>query len=278
MLSKVEARTAQGYLLSLPLADISSGFAVEDVDGLDPVKATIVSTGFAQKDGTIYQSSRRENRNVTIKVELKPNLGLTSVKELRDILYGFFMPKTDVELRFYEDTGLIVNANGRVETCTSPRFTKNPTVDISVMCFDPDFVELEATTVSGSTVADGTEALLSYDGTVETGILFTMYVNRSLSSFTIFNRVPGNTLQTLEFASSLISGDVLKINTASGSKGAVVTRAGTDIDLLYGVSPQANWTKLIQGAGGPGQNYIRVYATGAAIPYQISYINRYGAL
>ena len=43
MITMIQAINAQGELLSLPLDDISNGFSVEDIDGLDPVKATIVS-------------------------------------------------------------------------------------------------------------------------------------------------------------------------------------------------------------------------------------------
>lgn len=278
MLSLVEVRSAQGTLLSLPLEDTSGGFAVEDIDGLDPVKATITSSKFAQMDKAIYQSSTREQRNIVIKVGLEPDFGVATVKQLRDILYGFFMPKSPVDLRFYDDEGLVVDISGRVETCGAPLFTKDPEVDISILCFDSDFVELDESTFSGSTVSSGAESLLSYAGSVETPIDFTLNANRSMTSFTIYNRVPGNDLQMLEFAYPLSAGDVLKISTTPGAKGATLTRAGSPSSVLFGVDPQANWIKLMPGAGGPGPNYIRVYASGAAVPFTIDYYNRYGGL
>jgi hypothetical protein len=71
----------------------------------------------------------------------------------------------------------------------------------------------------------------------------------------------------------LVAGDVLSINTVTGSKGATLTRAGVESSVLYGISPQSSWLELM-----PGVNTIRVYATGAAIPLSIEYINRYGGL
>lgn len=278
MLTKVETRTSQGGLLTLPLRDISAGFVIKDIGGLDPVKATIVTSSFAQMPGAQRQSSSRETRNVTIKVELEPNYISSSVRDLRNILYGYFMPQTQVELRFYDTDGLVVKASGEVESCESALFTKEPAVDISIVCFDPDFIELETVGVTGTSTAGSTEQLISYAGSVETGIEFTLNLNRSLSEFTIYHRPPDNTLRSLDFAASLIAGDVLKINTVPGSKGATLTRAGSDSSLLYGVSSESNWIKLMSAPGGNGANYIRVQASGVGIPFGIQYLNRYGGL
>jgi hypothetical protein len=40
MLSKIEARNNQGAILTLLLDDVSSGYAIKDVQGIDPVKWT----------------------------------------------------------------------------------------------------------------------------------------------------------------------------------------------------------------------------------------------
>jgi hypothetical protein len=273
MLVQVEARTNQGTSLTLPLEDISNGFAVEDIGGLDPVKATIVSSAFAQIPGAQFQSSSRDTRNVTLKIGLEPDYAVESVQDLRDNLYDFFMPEEPVDLYFHDSSGRVVTASGRVESCVSPLFVKDPEVNISVICFDPDFIELDPINISGSTVSDTTETLVTYAGTSQTGIVLTLNVNRSMSGLTIYNRIPGNTLQTLDFASPLVSGDVLTISTVPGDKRATLVRAGTTSSLLYGVSPQANWTFFKKG-----ENYIRVHASGAAVPFDISYYNRYGGL
>ena len=60
MLTRVEVRNDHGNLLNLSLQEILGGFIVEEIQGLDPVAATIVSSSFAQLDGEQYQSSRRE--------------------------------------------------------------------------------------------------------------------------------------------------------------------------------------------------------------------------
>jgi hypothetical protein len=273
MLTQVEVRSSQGTSLMLPLEDISNGFALEDVGGLDPVKATVVTSSFAQIDGVQLQGSSRESRNITMKVGLEPDYSVETVQDLRDNLYDFLMPEALVELHFYDSGGRVVRANGEVESFVSPLFAKDPTADISIICFDPDFIELVTTDLSGSTVADTTETLVSYKGTSPTGIEFVLHVNRTMSGFTLYNKLPGNILQTMDVAIPLVAGDVFTINTVPGSKGATLVRGGVTSQPLYSVSPQADWTFFKKG-----DNYLRVQASGAAVPFDISYFNRYGGL
>lgn len=273
MLTLVEVRSSQGSLLSLPLEDVSDGLILQDVEGLDPVKATIVSSSFAGMDGSQYQSSRREDRNLILKLDLEPDYITSSVRDLRKRLYKYFMPKSYVSLRFYDSDGLTVDISGRVESFESPLFTNEPEVSISILCFDPDFIDLTPVELNGMTTSGTTETLITYDGSVETGILFTLNLDRNLTEFTFYHRPPDGTLRSMEFAASLVAGDVLKISTVAGNKGANLNRSNSDSSILYGISPQSNWIELMQG-----DNYIRVYAEGIPIPYNITYTNRYGGL
>lgn len=273
MLTTVEVRNSAGDLLTLPLDDPSQGFVVTEIEGLDPVKATLVSSSFANMDGGQYHTSRREPRNLKVKLSLEPDYILDSVAELRKQLYNFFMPKTLADLRFVTSEGLTVTIDGRIESFDSPLFTKDPTADISLMCYDPDFVGLTTETISGNTVSDSTETLVTYDGSVETGILFTLNADRALSEFTIYHRPPDGVVRTLDFAGSLVSGDVLTISTVPGDKAATLLHASTESSVVYGITPQSNWIQLE-----PGDNYIRVYATGAGVPFTIDYNTRYGGL
>lgn len=272
MLTLLEVR-GQGGTLSLSLEDPDLGYDVQDVQGLDPVKANLVSSSFAQQDGAQYQSARREARNILLKLGLFPDYSTDTVWSLRQQLYPFFIPKTPISLRFFMESGLTVDIAGVVETCETAQFTQEPVVDISIMCFDPDFLEPDEVVVSGSTTSGETYTPLVYTGSVETGIIFELDVDRSLSEFTIYHQTPDGTIKTMDFQASVIADDVVKIVTMSGSKSATLTRAGSDSSLLYGISPQSNWLELV-----PGTNGIRIYAEGAAIPYTITYTRRYGGL
>lgn len=275
MLTKVEVRTDQGALLTLPLQDISQGLIVEDIQGLDPVKATIVSSSFAQLDGEQYQSARREKRNLVIKLALEPDFAVNSVQGLRTLLYQFFMPKSRVRLRFFSTDQPTVDIEGRIETFVAPKFTAEPTATISILCFNPDFFTPDLVVVNGNTVSTATETTHQYNGSVETGFLFKLLPNRNISEFTIYHRPSDDSLRALEFQSPtpMIAGDILAISTQPGNKYATLTRAGVGTSILYGISPQSNWINLF-----PGSNKLRVYTEGAPVPYSIEYTTKYGGL
>ncbi|HMT88024.1 MAG TPA: phage tail family protein [Dermatophilaceae bacterium] len=275
MLTKVEVRTDQGALLTLPLQDVSQGLIVESIEGLDPVKATIVSSSFAQLDGEQYQSARREKRNLIIKLALEPDYAVGSVQGLRNLLYQFFMTKQSVRLRFFSVGQPTVDIEGMVESFVAPKFTKEPTATISILCFDPDFFTPDVVQVPGNTVSTGTETTHIYPGSVETGVLFKLWVNRDISEFTIYHRPADDSLRALDFQAPtpMIAGDLLTISTQPGNKYAMLKRAGVDTSILYGISPQSNWINLF-----PGPNKLRVYAEGAAVPYTIDYTTKFGGL
>lgn len=282
MLTAVEVTNSQGQVLNLPLEDADLGFILEEIEGLDPVKATLVSSGFANQDGEQYHSSRREARNIKMRLGLESTFDTDTIRTLRNEIYRFFMPKTQVSIRFrtfneFDENiisqNLAVDILARVETCDSPQFVKDPDVNISMMCFDPDFKDPNLGVFEGMSTAGPEEELISYEGTVETGIVFIFRPDRDVDSFTIYHRPPDGTLRMIDFTAPLLNGDILTISTSVGEKRVTLTRAGVDSSYLYGMSPQSNWLELQ-----PGENFLRVYAVGAAVPYEIDYVRKYGGL
>lgn len=272
-MTKLDIRNTQGTLLTLPLDDVSDGLVLQDVGGLGPVKATLSASSYAGSDKSQFQSAKREARNITLEFGFQPDYVTTTVSSLRDRLYHFFMSKRKVFMRFFTSDGLEVDISGIVESCEPAIFTKEPTVNVSIMSYDVDFIALEPIEVEGDTVSDSTETTIVYEGSTEVGYVFVLNLNRTLSEFTIYHRPPDGTLLQLNFAGSLLSGDILTISTVEGNKYATLNRSGTVSSVMYGVLPGSKYTKFDQG-----DNMIRVYAEGAAIPYTITYTSLYGAL
>ena len=276
MIDKFEARTNSGVVLTMELDDITDGFVLQSIDGLDPVKATLVSSSFANLNGAQFQSSKREPRNIIITIALDPyDLTTQNVRGLRQQLYGFFMPETEVQLRFYlDDDAFVVNVTGWVETFESPLFTDKPLVTISLMCFDPDFVETTLHFLDDNSVNDLTETSIDYSGTLDTGVLFTFLPDRSLSEFTIYHRPADGITRTFDFQADLVAGDRVEISTVDGNKYVHLTHSGGSvISILYAMTAQSDWIQLK-----PGNNAIRVFAEGAPIPYEFSWLARHGGL
>lgn len=274
MLTGVEVRTIQDNVLALSLDDPTSGFIIEEIDGLDPVKANVVSSSFATMDGEQYQSSRRSLRNIVMKLGLEPDWSTGSVRQLRNRLYDFFMPKSSVSLSFLsDDDDPNVDISGIVESFDAPLFTQDPTVSVSILCFDPDFYDPNILTYNGGTVATVDNIALTYTGTIEAGFIFSLMVNRPISDFTIYNIPPDGVERNMGFVASLVAGDVLEVCTIPGNKYVTLHRAGSDYSLLYSLSAFADWIQLF-----PGDNLFRVATSGATIPYTLQFLNKYGGL
>lgn len=273
MFNLVEARTDQGLLLSLPLFDQNEGFLVKDIEGLDPVDATLVYSSMANQDDEQEQSSKRVKRNIVIKLGYEPDYVNDSVKKLRDRLYLFFMPKQQVSLRFYSDDMATVEIQGRVEKMNAPLFTKDPEATISIMFARSNFVGLDTLSFGGNTTAGVDNLARTYDGSIETGGLFRILPNRSMGGFTILNSLPDGSVISQDFVYPLLAGDILEINSVALNKSARLTRAGATTSVLFGISPYSDWINLFSGV-----NNLRVVASGLAVPWTFTYANKYGGL
>jgi hypothetical protein len=279
VLTKVEARYGTG-VLGLTLVSPTNGYIIEDIKGLGPVDAVLSSSKFGSLDGEQFHSARRTPRNVVFTIKLTDfNDSGKSVRTLRSDLTYYFMPKQEVALRFYMSDGLVVNITGVVENFETDLFVKDPRITISIMCYDPDFVDNVVHTISGNTTSSTDETSINCGGTIGAGMVLTLNVNRTMTNFDIYLRyVSDGTRKTMAVAAcswlaQFLSGDVFTINTTPGQKSAVVVRSDTPNQAVYTINPSSDWP-LIR----PGLNMLRVYASGAAVPYTVSFANRYGSL
>lgn len=278
MLTKFDIVSPRGDTLTLTLDDISQGYIVQNIDGLDPVKASLTSSTFATRDGAQFQASRLEPRNITMTLGLEPDPATgNDVRWQRKNLYSYVMPKSAVTLRFYTDTtgpGSIVEIQAIVESVETALFSQEPTLDISFMCYDPAFVDPTVVVETGSDMmTDLTWHTFHVDGDAGSGAIITINVNRSVSEFSIYYWPPGGSIYSMDLQGSFIAGDVITVNSYPGSKGVTLTRAGTTTSALSMLTPQSTWFEISQG-----NNNMQIQASGAGIPWQFQYSNRYGGL
>lgn len=272
-LFKVSVISESGQTFEFPLQDMSAGYYVADIQGLDPVKAALAMSKFGSADGAQYQGSRRESRNVVIDLGYNPDYVTNSVASLRAALYAAMIPKAEVKLRFHHTEGLVVGATGRVESFESPLFVRTPKSTISILCGDPDFYDINETSVPLNTVSGTTESEIVYQGDVWSGFRIEVAVNRSIAGLDFTHRGPDNVINPISLVYSLIAGDQVVISTVPGNKGAWLTRASETSSILYGIDPSSSWPRFRNGI-----NYVRLQVAGAAIPYAIKYTTKYGGL
>lgn len=242
----------------MPLADPDSGIFVQDITGLDPGAHTL------------------DGRSLKFMLGLNPDYIVDSVQDIRRRLYKFFMLGASPKLRFHMTDGQVVEISGKVEAFEAPLFVEEPRAVISILCEDErDFVDPTIVELAGVTsVMNNPDQVINYEGNVPTGVVFTLNVDRLLPSFSLIQRFPDNTIQSMDFSDPLSAGDVLTISTVPGAKGVTLLREGTERSVLYGVSPKSKWFELR-----PGANYYTVFAEGVAdVPYTMQYLKRYGGL
>lgn len=272
------ATSPNGSLLTLQLGDTSSGMYVQKFTGLDPVKANIVSSQFANQDGAQFQSSVLPTRNITFTVGLDPDPSVNTVRGLRNNFYSVFRPKTPVTLKFFvDDTDDSVEDGyqivGYVESCLSEMFDQTPVVNVSIICMDPDFIDPVPVTVSTLLTTDTIPTHFSYTGTEETGLVITLNVANPISEFDIYYTDANSTVWTMDVQASLLAGDVVTISTVPGNKYINLKRSGVITSMLYAVPLQATWPQFA-----PGDNWLRVYSSGPANTASVTYSKRFGAL
>lgn len=276
-IDKVEVLNEQGNLLTLSLEDTSNGYEVHDITGLDPVKSTIVTSRFATLDGQQYQASSREVRNIGIELGFQPDISANqTVRALRSHLYQFFMTDTAVSLKFYMDDGLEVTTSGRVESCEASMFTREPQINISILCFDPDFVDPNLVEMHSTFyTTDGAPHEVLVSGTVPTGLTSVSFTaNKTLEGFSLYHTAPSGELEAMVISTTLLANDFIKLSTVKGQKTITRTRAGVTSSLMFAVSPQSPWILLKPGMNGL---YLNADVTGGTEVF-VDYYNRYGGL
>lgn len=273
MLRQVDIYNSAGEVLNLPLEDVSQGIIVRNIDGLGPVKATLVRSSYATLDGTFHHNARREDRNILITLGMEPAYGSGTVADIRSRLYKFFMTKTRVRLAFHMESGLDVEIEGYVESCEPPMFTADPQMVVSIICNNPDF-EDKTIRIEGVIPTIGTgETIVPYEGSVDTGVYIdTTFSDPQPGGITIFHRAPSGESTNMVITHQFQAGDEMIVNTVPGQKIATVTRAGNIFSILNDVSPYAKWVTLDQG-----DNAIRIEAASTNSVF-FSWTDKYGGL
>jgi hypothetical protein len=161
-----------------------------------------------------------------IKLGYAPNYpGDQTIENLRRDLYSYFPPKGEVSLRFINDAQQSVDIKGVVESNDPLIFTKDPEVQISIICVEPLFTALLPVVYDGLNNApiDPSEKNMG-----ETGFLFELFVNQTISQVTVANGLSTD----LVYGGELLAGDVLRISTVRGKKYVDRFRNGVNAGVL----------------------------------------------
>lgn len=249
-----------------------SGFIIESIEGLGPVKATVHFTELATFDGAVDNSARLDSRNIVMKLRFLEN---PTIEDTRLSTYKYFPIKQNITFTIETDNRLC-STIGRIESNEPEIFSNEEGCQISILCPDPYFyaVSDELLTFYGvnplfefpfsnESLSDPliefgeiytmTEGTIYYEGDAEVGILIEIHAIGEASGLTIYNsgtrkfmKISDSKLAAL-MGSGIVAGDRITINTTRGNKGITLLRNGVVTNILNALEKPISWFTLVKG-------------------------------
>lgn len=251
-----------------------SGFIVKSIEGLGQVKANVNMTDLAMYDGSRYNSSYLQRRDIVM------NLGFLqsateSIEDIRHKSYKYFPTKKKIQILIETDKRLL-KTEGVVETNEPDIFSSEEGCSITISCPDPylyspkenEYVfsgvqptfefpfENESLTeplLEMGVLVNNTDKMVFYGGDADVGVKIYIHAIGDASNLTIYNIGTGEQmgidsakLITLT-GSDIIEGDTITIDTVRGSKSVTLLRKGEKINILNCLTRESDWFTLCQG-------------------------------
>lgn len=129
-------------VLNLPTSHEEHGIYVKSIDGIGPVKSNINISSLASDDGGVFDSSRIDIRNINLTLGFYESSILhNTIEDSRQLIYKYFPNKKEISLIFKTDNRELITY-GYVEDKSPDIFSKEESIQISVLCPDPNFYSL----------------------------------------------------------------------------------------------------------------------------------------
>lgn len=275
----IKTVTAINYLreeVKIKLSDMSPshGLIITDMSGLGPPKANINTTTISSGDGSIYNSARLDDRNITMNLLFAD---APSIEAARQNTYRYFPVKKPITLKIDTDNRSVYTV-GYVESNEPTIFNDKESCQISIICPDSHFYSnaLNETVFSGiepdfefpfsneslsenllnfgNIIKPTRSRNIYYDGDDEIGIVIKIHALGDISDITIWNtrtkekmKIYADKLKTIT-GSALKKGDDIIINTEDGYKSVKLLREGKYTNIINCIDRFSDWFKLSKGS------------------------------
>lgn len=227
-------------------------YDVLDVSGTNPPASAINTIAVVGMDGTKFNSSRVEQRNIVITLNIQP-----PIEANRLALYNLFRVKRWVKL-YYQNSRRNVYIEGYVESFENNPWTQLQQPQISIICPNPYWLASADTVVNFSQSqalfefpfsipAAGIEfstleqlTIVNVDvGEIETGGIIQFHAKTNQILNPIFYNRTTNTFFGLDF--DMYAGDIITVNTQQGQKSVTLLRDGTTTNILADRTDGSTW-------------------------------------
>lgn len=115
-----------------------SGLIIESITGIGAENATVNITEVSSKDGGIFNSARRDKRNIVMNLKFLETKDAPTIEDVRHKTYKFFPLKRKITLTFLTDNWELM-IDGYVESNEPDIFSKDEGCQISILCPEPNF-------------------------------------------------------------------------------------------------------------------------------------------
>lgn len=266
-----------GEEVTVNLGDIepSTGLFITEIEGLGPPKADINMTSLATKDGSLYNSSRANGRNIILHVRF---IHVSSIEEARLLTYRYFPIKK--KIRFHIETdNRIAEIDGFVESNDPDIFSEHESATISIVCESSWFKDISKGSESSTDFSDivptfefefeddnegsptiefgsielKRQNLVYYDGDAETGFIMRLFISGSITNPKIYDittneSIKINTTKVAAITGGAVgAGDEIRINSIVNEKSIVLIRNGVTYNILNALDIDTTWFKLQPG-------------------------------
>lgn len=269
----IKSVTITNYLgesvkIELSEGDPEHGMIIQNITGLGPPKADISMTDLATMDGSLYNSSRAQNRNITISMVF---IAASTIEDSRQRTYKYFPIKKPLKF-LIETDNRILETIGYVESNEPDIFSQQESNSISLLCDDPYFYSINKNVVylfgveplfefefSNESldeaqlelgfINENEEKSVFYNGDSETGIVMTIHALGPVENITIYNTRTREIMKinTEKIESGIIAGDDIIISTVRGNKYVKLLRNGKYQNILNALDKNSNWFQLTKG-------------------------------
>lgn len=242
----------------LELTEHENKYQVVSVEGTNPPSAIINLSKIAMIDGSKFNSSQLNTRNIVIQIKLNGD-----VEKNRITLYSFFRSKEWLRFYYANDTRSVY-IDGYVETIEVTPFSKSETMQISIICPNPYFQDINEQNIQFEKVIDAfyfpfsieesgipfsiinnTDALIINNSSErETGMTIQINLNDDCNKILIRKLSNGETFQ-LDY--TFAQYDQIEINTNKGSKSIKLIRNAQSINLFTSMANGSSFFQLDLG-------------------------------
>lgn len=244
---------------TITLTQKENVYQIQQIEGLDPPKATINFTDIVGMDGAAFNSARLATRELVFYIRINGNAERNRIN-----LYTFFTPKAKIKV-YYTNGERNVYIEGYVSSFECDLFQKGELAQITVICPQPYWKDAQEIVDDISNVrnlfvfpfsidewepipiSDYTEDrqtnVVNYSLT-DTGLVIKALFSGSVNKLEIRNATTG---EDFTVSYNFVDNDILTINTYIGQKSITLLRAGQTVNIFPSIAQGSVFFQLHPG-------------------------------